>query len=231
MQAEELARARGHQTGAPGSSWPRSSARTRSTASSRLRHWWSSTRLRGARRDRPGRHPARVLLLVEVDAERQVVREAAVERDQAAVVRADEVDLAAGQRKGRRTKAASSTSPSATRSANAPGGARRGGCGGAGRGAAAGRSARRWMTVRVRRRPAPGRRHRARPGSRRRGPPAIVSSSAGAGAIVSALLAGNALAEPEQDHRDVVLAAALVGRPDERLAASSSELARSAGSR
>ena len=48
QQPEQLARARRHQFPAPASSRPRSSARTRSTASLRLRHSWSSTRLRRA---------------------------------------------------------------------------------------------------------------------------------------------------------------------------------------
>ena len=48
QEPEQLTRARGHQFPPPASSRPRSSARTRSTASSRLRHSWSRTRARRA---------------------------------------------------------------------------------------------------------------------------------------------------------------------------------------
>ena len=48
QQPEQLARAGGHPPPVPGSRFPRSSARTRSVASSLLRQEWSSTTLRRA---------------------------------------------------------------------------------------------------------------------------------------------------------------------------------------
>ena len=52
-------------------------------------------------RERGGLHPDRALLRVEVDPERQVVGQAAVERDPAVLVGAEEVDLA-GEEEARR---------------------------------------------------------------------------------------------------------------------------------
>ena len=208
-EAEQLPRPRGHQPELrlAGSSWPRSSDLTRSTASSRPRHSWSSTRARRRGRDGPRRHAARVLLLVEIDSQRELVRHAPVDRDQARVVGAHEVDLAAegiqagdhrgheGQPQQRRER----------RRANAGDG----GCstGGLRAGGAAGL-------------PAAGLVAAARP----------AGGAAAVGHVVDAELAcdrllvagqgpvGRAvLAQPEQHDRDVVLAAALVGSSDERI--------------
>ena len=92
-EREQLAVAGAH------SSLPRSRARTRSSASSRDRSWWSVNVARRAGGTCVERHAGRVPALVEVDAERQLVGQAAEDGDGAPVarVRADEVDGAGGE--------------------------------------------------------------------------------------------------------------------------------------
>ncbi len=159
-QPEQLAGARRHQP----DSWPRSSVRSRSSASLRLRHSWSSTRLRRVLGIAPAGTPLAYLLLVEVDAEGQLVRDAAVERDEPGVVGADEVDLPR-QRVQARADAGEHgqrDAASSRRRAQAPAPA----CGGGGR---LGARSRRRDDRRVRRR-------------RRRGsPPAPVGAGGGSG--------------------------------------------------
>ena len=200
--------------------------RTRSSASSRPRHSWSSTRAAARGRDRARGHAAGVLLLVEVDPERQLVGHAAVERHQAGVVGADEVDLAdervqagadGGQhepapterlapRRLSRGAAAAPRAAGARRRAAERDDRRVGRRVGAGGRCTAGAGVRR--RVWSQRPRAPRRRRAARRSSRPR--------------AASSLARRLAVAEPEQDDGDVVLAAALVGGPTSASAASSS---------
>ena len=227
---------------------PVSSARTRSSASSRERSLWSVKLSRRRGRDLLERHAGRVPALVEVDAERQLVR-AARGRSRRCV--SSRGPCRRSRRRGwraRRRPAAGGRRPSSSRTRAAAAGA--GAAGAAGRASPGSGAVRSGggsragaadppsvagmacsATVPCGGTPPPRRRSRlggraaARPGAVGSASPANVSYSAVRCACGSAVTAPPAVAGPcadvleaEQDDGDVVAPAGLVGRGDQRAA-------------